>query len=195
MTTTTNTNMNTTTNMNTIYSFVTQGSAPSATQARFDRARNSKLVLSGNRVIKRGTVGATEREYEMLTRARELGVSVPHCKLVDDCTLSLQFIPHGETMWDHLQHGTLTKKMLAAVKSALITMWKAGIVHGDLHINNVLVDREGNVYIIDMASSWDAQVLASTFGEGEDYSADIKEGIEADKAAFKASLATARATL
>lgn len=180
---------------NTIYSFVAQGSSDEATQARFDRARNSKLVLSGNRVIKRGSKGATEREYEMLTRARELGVSVPHCKLVDDNTLSLQFIPHGETVWDHLQHGTLTKSMLAAVKSALITMWKKGIVHGDLHINNVLVDRDANVYIIDMASSWDATVLAATFGEDEDYSADIKEGIAADQAAFKASLATARATL
>ena len=183
-----------TTNMNTIYSFVAQGSAPAATQARFDRARNSKLVLSGGRVIKRGTAGATEREYEMLVRSRELGISVPHCTQIDECTLSLQFIPHGETMWDHLQHGTLTKKMLTAIKAALVTMWKKGVVHGDLHINNILVDRDANVYIIDMASSWDAQVLASTFGE-DDYSADVREGIAADQAAFKASLATARATL
>lgn len=180
---------------NTLYSFVAQGSNSTATQARFDRARNSKLVLCGNRVIKRGKSGATEREYEMLTRARELGISVPHCNLVDECTLSLQFIPHGETIWDHMQHGTLTKTMLANVKSALITMWKKGVVHGDLHINNVLVDRQGKVYIIDMASSWDTTVLANAFGEGEDYTEDIKEGIAADQAAFKNSLADARAEL
>lgn len=183
-----------TTNMNTIYSFVAQGSSADATQARFDRARNSKLVLSGGRVIKRARAGQCEREYEMLTRAAQRGISVPHVKQVDDCTLSLQFIPHGETLWDHLQHGTLTKSMLDAVKSALVRMWKAGIVHGDLHINNVLVDTNSNVYIIDMASSWDAQILTETFGEG-DYTADVKEGIAADQAAFKASLAAARAEL
>jgi RIO-like serine/threonine protein kinase len=179
---------------NTIYSFVAQGTDDGLTQARFDRARNSRLFLAGNRVIKRGTKGATEREFRMLTQARKLGVSVPHCTLIDDCTLSLQFIPHGETVWDHLLHNTLTKSMLTAVKSALTAMWKAGIVHGDLHINNILVDTHCNVYIIDMASSWDAQVLVDTFGEG-DYSVDIKEGIIADKAAFKASLLAAHAEL
>ena len=46
-----------------------------------------------------------------------------------------------------------------------------------------------------MASSWDATVLAATFGEDKNYTADVKEGIAADQAAFKASLNDARATL
>ena len=179
---------------NTIYSFVAQGTTPEATQARFDRARNSKLVLSGKRVIKRATEGQTEREFEMLTRAAQKGVSVPHCIQIDECTLSLQFIPHGETIWDHLQHNTLTQDMLNAVKAELVRMWKVGIVHGDLHINNILVDTDANVYIIDMASSWDAKVLTNTFGE-DDYSADVEEGIAADLEAFKTSFKTARAEL
>ena len=178
---------------NTLYSFVDQGCTAELTQARFDRARNSKLVLDGNRVIKRAKVGQTEREYEMLTRARECGVSVPHVSTVDEYTLSIQFLPCGETLWDYLQHGRLTKSLLNQVKSALHKMWSAGIVHGDLHVNNIMISR-GVVYIIDMASSWDAQVLTDSFGE-DDYSTDVAEGIQADKDAFIASFNAARAEL
>jgi len=176
---------------NTLYSFVDQGITSTHTQARFDRARNSKLVLSGNRVIKRAKVGQTERELEMLTTARECGVSVPHATQIDDNTLSLQFLPHGETLWDYYQHGRVTTELLAAVKAALLVMWKSGIVHGDLHCNNIMISN-GTVYIIDMASSWNASVMVDTFGE-DDYSADIKEGIKADQAALLTSMANCRA--
>lgn len=172
---------------NTLYSFVAQGTTSDLTQMRFDRARNSKLVLAGGRVIKRAKVGQTEREYEMLTRARELGVNVPHCTQIDDNTLSLQFLPHGETLWDYIQHGRATKKVMDAVKSAVQRMWKRGIVHGDLHCNNIMIC-DGKVWIIDMASSWDAQVLSSTFGE-DDYTSDVREGIQADKEALLRSIA------
>jgi len=100
-----------------------QGCSSELTQARFDRARNSKLVRNGNRVIKRAKVGQTEREYEMLTRARERGVSVPHVRTIDEVTLSIQFLPCGETLWDYMQHGKLTKSLLNRVKSALHKMW------------------------------------------------------------------------
>jgi len=179
--------------MNTLYSFIDQGCVDELIQARFDRARNSKLVLSNNRVIKRAKVGQTEREYEMLTRAAERGVVVPHVKQVDEQTLSIQFLPCGETLWDYMQHGKLTKSLLAKVKSALHKMWNAGIVHGDLHINNIMIS-EGKIYIIDMASSWDKKVLTETFGE-DDYTTDIAEGIQADKDAFITSFRTARAEL
>ena len=172
---------------NTLYSFVDQGITSSLTQARFDRARNSKLVLSGNRVIKRARPGQTERELEMLTRAAERGVSVPHVTSVDECTLSLQFLPHGETLWDYIQHGRATTKVMSAVKAAVLTMWRAGIVHGDLHCNNIMIS-QGRVYIIDMASSWDRDVLAASFGDDEDYTADVREGIQADKEALLRSI-------
>ena len=173
--------------MDTLYSFVDQGTEASLTQMRFDRARNSKLILAGGRVLKRAKVGQTEREYEMLTRARELGVNVPHCIQIDDYTLSLQFLPHGETLWDYIQHGRATTKVMQAVKSAVMTMWRAGIVHGDLHCNNIIISK-GRVYIIDMASSWDATVLASTFGE-DNYTSDVREGMQADKNALLRSIA------
>lgn len=179
--------------MNTLYTFVDQGSDLELTQARFDRARNSKLVLSEGRVIKRAGAGQIEREVEMLTRARELGVNVPHCIQVDDFLISLQFLPHGETLWDYIQHGKLTQQIMDAVRSAVLIMWKAGIVHGDLHCNNILISNN-QVYIIDMASSWDAQVLTSTFGEG-DYTADIREGILADKEALLNSIKECKALI
>ena len=172
---------------NTLYSFVAQGTTSDLTQLRFDRARNSTLVLAAGRVIKRAKVGQTEREVEMLTRARALGVNVPHCIQVDDNTLSLQFLPHGETLWDYIQHGRATTEVMSAVKAAVLTMWRAGIVHGDLHCNNIMISN-GKVWIIDMASSWDAQVMIDTFGD-DDYTADVREGIDADKEALLRSIA------
>lgn len=175
-----------TTTTNTLYSFVAQGTASDLTQARFDRARNSKLVLSGNRVIKRAGAGQTERELQMLTTARAAGLNVPHATQVDEHTLSLQFLPHGETLWDYIQHGKLTKSLLATVKAEVLKMWKLGIVHGDLHCNNIMISN-GQVFIIDMASSWDATVLAETFGE-DDYANDVREGIKADREALLRSM-------
>lgn len=176
--------------MNTVFTFVGQGSDSHLTQARLDRGLNSRLTVAGGRVLKRAKSSLIEREYEMLTYAAEAGVSVPHAKQIDDNTLSLQFLHYGETLLDYIQHGKFTKSLWQQVQEVLAVMWSAGIVHGDLHVNNILIS-EGRVYIIDMASSFHAGTLAAVFGDG-DYSADVEEGITGDKQALMRSIRAAR---
>lgn len=179
--------------MNTLYNTINFAASADATQARFDRARNSRLSKHGNRVLKVAKPGQIEREFEMLQRARAAGINVPHAIQIDDCTLSLQFIPNGQTLFDYIDHGKLTKGILEKVKRELIKFWNAGFVHGDLHCNNILINEETQeVFVIDLASSWDAKVMEESFGN-EDFSEDIRKGILADREALQNSIKEAKA--
>lgn len=182
--------------MNTIYNTIEFQATADNTQCRFDRARNSKLHMYNGRVLKTAKPGQTEREYDMLTQARAAGIKCPHVHLVDDHTLSLQFIPNGQTLFDYLAHKKLTKGLLNKVKRELAKFWAAGFVHGDLHLNNVLINEETEeVYIIDMASSWNLSTLEAVFGVDPENEAEIRKGIEADKEAFIKSFNTAKKEL
>lgn len=182
--------------MNTIYNTIEFQATADNTQCRFDRARNSKLTMYNGRVLKVAKVGQIEREYDMLTQARAAGVKAPHAHLVDDHTLSLQFIPNGQTLFDYLSHGKLTKGIMNKVKRELAKFWAAGFVHGDLHLNNILINEETEeVYIIDLASSWNKSVLEAVFGEDPENEVEVRKGIEADKEAFIKSFKTAKAEL
>lgn len=174
---------------NTIYNTINFAPTADATQARFDRARNSKLVMNGNRVLKTAKAGQIEREVDMLTQARAAGINVPHVKQVDSRTLSLQFIPHGQTMFDYLDHGKMTKALMGKIKAEIIKFWRAGFVHGDLHLNNILINEETEeVFIIDLASSFNLGVLEEVFGVDPENAAEVRKGQQDDKEAFLKAL-------
>ena len=59
----------------------------------------------------------------------------------------------GETLYEYLNRGIdigRKKDLLRNIQSAIKCMWKSGIVHGDLHVKNVMVNpRTGDITIID----------------------------------------------
>ena len=180
--------------MNTIYNTIQFEASAEATQLRFDRARNSKLVMNGNRVLKTAKPGQIERELDMLTQAKAAGINVPHAKEVDPRTLSLQFVPNGQTLFDYINHKKLNKALLNKVIVELKKFWAAGFVHGDLHMNNVLINEvTQEVYIIDLASSFNEGILEAVFGADPENAKEVKKGQADDLAAFKRSFKEAQA--
>ncbi len=179
---------------NTIYNSVSFAATVESTQMRFDRARNSQLTMFGNRVLKTAKEGQIEREFDMLTQARACGINVPHVAEVDSRTLSLQFIPNGQTLFDYINHGKLNKALLNKVIAELRKFWAAGFVHGDLHMNNILINEiTEEVFIIDLASSFNEGTLEAVFGADPENAAEVRKGQADDLAAFKRSFKEAQA--
>lgn len=176
----------------TTLNFIPSGSA--FVQDRLDRAQNSSLKLEGTVLIKQGSSSALERESRMLQAAAAAGVKTPTVYSYEEEELRLEFIPNAETLLDAIHHGCLTKSLWNNVVTQVNAMHNAGIVHGDLHVNNILCNRETEeVYIIDMASSFNEAELCLAFGE-DDFTNDLKEGIASDKEALVASVKAARQT-
>lgn len=63
----------------------------------------------------------------------------------DNYVIVMEFIRNSRT----LAKVPMTQHIAENFEAAVLAMWSAGIVHADLHFNNVMVNREGDVRIID----------------------------------------------
>jgi serine/threonine protein kinase len=68
----------------------------------------------------------------------------------------------GKTLYSTLAPARreVARALYAKVEHAVFTLWAFGIVHGDLHWNNVMVSREGQVKIVDFGFALMADKLA-----------------------------------
>ena len=57
----------------------------------------------------------------------------------------------GVTLFEYLQTATKTQiqKVMNQVRTVLVCLWKMGFVHGDAHLNNILVTPQNNIKLID----------------------------------------------
>lgn len=111
-----------------------------------------------------GSARFVDRSPQRYTRVYQVVVM----SLVDGKQLESAVL-WGRARW--LQHPYDMEKVQRRLNSALIQLWKRGILHTDLHTNNILVTKESNVYIIDFGfaiqSPW-LKKLASRFSTTDD---------------------------
>ena len=114
----------------------------SSVNTRFARGMNSTIKFyNNNSILKTASADKTTNEAKMLELARERNVPVPSFSVqIDDCTIMMQFIKHGTTIYDAIfTEGVWNSSIQLEVAEAIIEMWSAGIVHGDLNVNNTIV--------------------------------------------------------
>lgn len=127
------------------------------------------LALKGLRVVP--TLYGTARFVDR-TREKKNGYARVYCvilmSLVDGNQLQSVIRWGLQNHW--LKHPYDMQKVRRNLNSALIQLWKRGVLHTDLHTSNVLVTRENKVYIVDfgfaMQSPW-LKKLASRFSTTE----------------------------
>lgn len=94
---------------------------------------------------------------EIATKAGKLGIG-PHLYdafITHDSIGNVQIVKVFEIIngnsWEHTVWKSEEKKHAAALRlsDAILKMNEAGIIHHDLHAGNVMVDKNGKVYIID----------------------------------------------
>ena len=126
------------------------------------------LALKGLRVVPTlyGSVRFVDRTHEKNGYTRVYSVII--MSLVDGQQLQ-SVIRWG--LQDHwLKHPHDMQKVRRNLNSALIQLWKRGVLHTDLHTSNVLVTSQNKIYIIDFGfaieSPW-LKKLASRFSTTE----------------------------
>lgn len=67
--------------------------------------------------------------------------------------LALEYLT-GTTLYDKYIYDISTKKrVITAIQAGIKCMWKAGVIHNDLHAKNIMVTRDNRVKLIDFGAS------------------------------------------
>jgi RIO kinase 1 len=90
-----------------------------------------------------------QREYRNLLLAREAGITCPTPLVFKDNVLVMTIIgSHGEVAPQLKDHDPAEPETFAAlVLKDVKTLWKKGLVHGDLSSFNILINNEKPVFI------------------------------------------------
>jgi serine/threonine protein kinase len=125
--------------------------------SRAQRGQNANVIDLGDGWVKKsdksGSVPLAAREYAImayLDYERDTGVT-PKIDVesgFDNGSFIMEKINNGSTLEDwfiSLQDNPYTADVLPLllnkIHDKLVTMWEAGVVHGDLHCNNIVVGR------------------------------------------------------
>ena len=102
-------------------------------------------AIQGLRVVPRfyGSV-------RFIDRANDVEYSVVIMSLVDGKPLHSIFRPGQPT---RLKNPYSIQKVRRGLNSALIQLWKMGVIHTDLHLNNIMVTKNNVVHIIDFGNA------------------------------------------
>ena len=98
----------------------------------------------------------TNREKKVMKKALELGIAVPQIhddKESDRYTIVMDYID-GKRLRDVLLEDPEKSDYLETVGTWLAKLHSETIMHGDLTTSNVIVDKEGNAYLIDFGLSF-----------------------------------------
>jgi len=93
----------------------------------------------------------TNREKKAMLKAKELGINVPELHFdsnVDKYTIVMDYID-GKRLRDVLLEDTSKKSYLKQVGEWLAKLHSAELIHGDLTTSNIMVDGQGQLYLID----------------------------------------------
>lgn len=137
------------------------------------------------------TVNTLRREFEIHQEAERAGIRVPSLLAYIEnresngdfhAVLAMKAI-EGRTLeqWfrdmkkeGHRFQKSEIQKIKERLKQMILQLHDANIYHRDLHFGNVMIDNEGNLYIIDFG---DAKVTLSSESEREIYQAEMfKDG-------------------
>jgi len=107
------------------------------------------------------------REHNIMEKARAAGLDVPRTSLSDDCTIRMDYV-RGERLKD-VFNGMKPEeraKVCEKVGLAVAKLHSAGIMHGDLTTSNMIIDKDGRLFLIDFG-------LAKLSNKAEDYAVDL----------------------
>ena len=66
--------------------------------------------------------------------------------------IALEYV-QGKTLKDHMLYTFKpNRSIINSVQDAIMCMWKSGVVHGDLHLNNIMIDSKNNIKLIDFGA-------------------------------------------
>ena len=115
--------------------------------------RRVRLRSAGDRRVERDRQRAVEHEAFVASRAGAVGVPTPRVlaigSLPDGGALAAYEMVDGRSL-DRLG-AEVTEPQLRQAWSALATMHRQGITHRDLRAANLVVDRDGAVWVVDFA--------------------------------------------
>jgi len=70
--------------------------------------------------------------------------------------LAMEYI-NGKTLYhyiiEHRENPKRLEKVMKRVKKAIVCLWKHGIIHGDAHLDNIMVTKNNKVKIIDFGQA------------------------------------------
>ena len=76
--------------------------------------------------------------------------------LNDKTTIALEYID-GMTLYDYLikhkGNSEQLKKIMKLVKRAIVCLWKHGIIHGDAHLDNIMVTKKHKIKVVDFGQA------------------------------------------
>lgn len=100
------------------------------------------------------TKGGLTREVEALQRCTHPSVPRLVARSPDDLWLALEVID-GDNFDRWMEAHSISEriKALIPVFEAIVALHAVGVVHGDLKPGNVLVDREGRAFLVDLGSA------------------------------------------
>ncbi|CAD8043343.1 unnamed protein product [Paramecium primaurelia] len=117
------------------------------------------------------TTERVKTESRLLSKARQLGVNVPHLYYVDNNQIIMMYID-GIKLKDYLNNlekenkANEIQQILTLVAQDIAKLHNGGIIHGDLTTSNILV-QNSKPYFIDFGLSY------TKVGFAEDYAVDL----------------------
>lgn len=96
----------------------------------------------------------TKREEKVLRKCNELGINVPDVFMSDEeAAIRMSFID-GRRLRDELLDKPKEAKLLAIVGEWMAKLHENTIIHGDLTTSNIMIDKEGKLFLIDFGLSF-----------------------------------------
>jgi 3-deoxy-D-manno-octulosonic acid kinase len=91
----------------------------------------------------------TELERRGLNGPKPLAANIAKHGLYYRGDLISQAIPNAESLLEILKTRTLTGDEITTIGQTIADFHKQGVFHGDLNINNIMLDNSGKAYLID----------------------------------------------
>lgn len=94
----------------------------------------------------------TKKEMEITKFASDIGVG-PHfydyCQIDNSICIIIEYLNNAITLTDYIKKGILTVETADKIKDLLDTMYDNGLIHEDLHGQNILFNYFNRPYVID----------------------------------------------